>query len=346
MITLIVLLKNQGQYIPRLIQAINEQTVAPDRVIFAVDRCPEDYHLIQSLELPPSWSVVLANENDDQSTILIGKTRDAALRMCEGSHVIFTDGDCVPSPCFVSAHKTWLEKPYMVATTGVRKSEDENGQWSDDIRQTALPYKDCTFKPGKDRAILGSAGESTMVLFGCNMGLNSAAIKYLRERHTEELGDDRVFPALFDGKWGFEDTAIGPVLYKAGCLIVALDPKTSHVDHAYHPTRKADIKDQARQAEEYIKKVSQCMISVTRSATGASYKKRASDWILSCLRLENEPQWFNSILGHLSSVERAQLAAVAYRQIKDSLVDEPQPTCDIPKMQSIIGSAMNGIDLV
>lgn len=343
MIAVVVLFKNQAKYMVEVERALLRQTYSPDLVVFAVDRCPEDYAEAQRIATKRGWVCVHANTDMPDAGVLIGRTRDAALsKIPSQASVLFTDGDCVPSEGWVEHHVRHLLQPGLVATTGYRVSQQENGTWEDDIRATRLPYKDTTFSNTADRLILGRAAESTMILFGCNMAMNAAALTYMRERTKEVFGEDRVFASIFDGEWGFEETSIGPVLYAAGAKLITLSPSTSKVFHAWHPSRGEGVRGSSASIA-YIDKMRETCIEIITN--GTAKKKRSSEWVRSCIGAKGLPEWWSSIFTNLSEREKAQLACVLYSTARESVTEMETPPSDESRIQSALDIAYNGVDI-
>lgn len=342
MIAVVILLKDQKHYIEGIKSALLAQTVKPHLVILAVDRCQADYEVAARVAQETGWVAIHANEGMDDAGVLIGKTRNEALRhVPHGYSVLFTDGDCVPEPTWVEHHAYYLETDIPTATTGCRYSQTEDGRWEEDIRITKLPYKN-TFSRSYDRLVLGRAAESTMVLFGCNMGLNAPALKIIQDRGEQELGDRSVFSKLFDGEWGFEETSIGPVLYDAGARLIALCPEVSSVRHSWHPSRSSGVRG-SKASEMYLFKMRKPSIVIAHNSL--KHRKRTSNWFLSCTRLDNAPLWWNSVFGYLSMREQAQLACMIYSNVTD--VEDTSCTEDFCEkaLAQAVEKAINGIDL-
>lgn len=343
MIAVVVLFKDQAKYMQGIERAILAQTHAPDHVVFAVDRCPEDYEEAQRIVAKHGWSCVHANTDMPDAGVLIGRTRDAALRMLpKDMSVIFTDGDCIPSERLVEHHAQYILQQGLVATTGYRVSQREDGTWEEDIRSTRLPYKATTFSRKADRLILGRAAESTMVLFGCNMGISSDALAFIRKRTQDVFGEDRVFASIFDGEWGFEETSIGPVLYAAGARLITLSPNISQVSHAWHPSRGAGVRG-SDASVTYIDKMRETAVEIV--TTGKAAKKRSSEWVRSCVGASGLPSWWNEVFPNLSEREQAQVACVLYSTARESTTEVIAQPSDESRVQSAIEMAYGGVDI-
>lgn len=342
MISVIILLKDQKRYLTGIVDAITAQTVRPGQVILAVDRCLSDYEAASDIARENGWDAIHANVGMEDAGVLIGRTRNEALKLVQDDHhVIFTDGDCVPSTTWIEHHAHYLSTEIPTATTGCRFAQTEAGVWEEDIRITKLPYKN-TFSKEADKLVLGHAAESTMMLFGCNMGLNAAAIRLIKDRSAAEIFERTVFASVFDGEWGFEETSLGPVLYDAGARLIALSPKTSSVKHYWHPSRGAGVRG-SKVSEEYLHAMRKPSIGIVRQAS--MHKRRSANWVMSCTTLVNAPMWWDSVFGYLSAREQAQLACVLYTNVVDIEEETNVPCGDLTKVKEAIEIASNGIEL-
>jgi len=303
MIALIILVHNQSQYLLDLEQALLQQTRQPDKIVFVVDRCLADFQAATSIaEKHTNWLALHVNLDQlETSSCLIGKSRDAALKLVPDYNVIFTDADCTPSPRLIEHHAKYLENDSeIIATAGVRISINQDGSQSGDIRLTEMPFRRTSFNPDVDRIALSEQADNPMVLFGCNFGLNLRAIECIKQIHKNIFNEDRVFSSVFDSAWGYEESSLGPLLYNQGGKLILLATEQSNVTHHWHNSRKTDT--QARTASQYINKTCLCPVTITKN----SYN---------CYNaVSNLPQWLTSILKEYTQREQAEIADCLYQR--------------------------------
>ena len=325
MIALIILVHKQSKYLPELEQAILQQTKQPDKVVFVVDRCLEDFQAAQAItERHANWSAIHVNlDQVESSACLIGRSRDEALKLVPGYNVVFTDADCTPSPRLIEHHADYLENNSdLVATAGVRISINEDGSQSNDIRLTEMPFRRTSFNLDTDRIALSEQADNPMVLFGCNFGLNIKAIDCIRQIHKDLFKEDRVFSSIFDTTWGYEESSLGPLLYNQGGKLILLATARSSVTHHWHPSHKTDT--QAKKAQQYINKVCSCPITITKN----NYN---------CYNtVTNLPKWLTDILKEYTLEEQAEIADCLYPRAIRLRSEEKTSPNDLNKVTQFI----------
>lgn len=200
-----------------------------------------------------------AGANRDQGTnYLLGQYFDL-------SGIVYLDGDCVPNTQVLDSFRRLFAHTRAAALPvlgcGIR-AEDNNvvdsrasaGTVSRvcrsyDCRMNSLTHGRSIFTPGVDRVMLHDRHiRSAQVCWSCHCGLNMQAIQLLRKTNSVLFGDvSRAWASVWDGNYGCEDTFVGLTVFRAGGLVVAMDPATTYVIHKQHPSS-------ARTSKELINK--------------------------------------------------------------------------------------------
>lgn len=248
---LAILCKNQGKYAGAIARGVISQTTKPDRVLVVMDRpglmeraeTREAYSAIPGCEFLVVGSApdVIERPPMDGGTspFCAGHCRDLALGTLEGSDlVVFMDGDCIPMPRMLEAHVAAHEEGCV--TVG-RRTEVKWG--SDDQRERSDRHPIPIFgkEPGyvtSERYIAESG-----VVWTCNFGMTSGAVRKIRELNMELYGVDAVFHPDFCGRWGGEDGFLGAECFYSGIPIrttpVMDGDGVSHIEHP-RPSPKYD----------------------------------------------------------------------------------------------------------
>lgn len=183
-----------------------------------------------------------AGANRDQGTnYLLGQYFDL-------SGVVYLDGDCVPNQHVLDSFRNLFAQASSaslpVLGCGIR-AEDNNvlGTSSSvhrtyDCRMNSIVHGRSIFTPGVDRVILHDRHlRASQVCWSCHCGLNIQAIQLLRKTNNALFGDvSRAWASVWDGNYGCEDTFVGLTVFRAGGLVVAMDPAATYVIHQKHPT--------------------------------------------------------------------------------------------------------------
>ena len=240
---IVVLMHNQAANLAACLHAYEAQ-VSPGLFVFVLDRCADDTRSILEDFRETSRAPVMLVDSDSDSGFQAGANRDAGLRAAEsvlpGCHVLFMDGDCIPSPDLFRNTEAVLDlnSSLPVAACGRRINTTESGSHIEDNRIRAFVYSGKVFTPGVNRIVASrDVIRSRMITWSCCLGLNRAAINALRAINQKLDGANRVFNPAFDGTWGGEDDFIGVSLAAFGGALVALDPK-NFVTHIWHPKRE------------------------------------------------------------------------------------------------------------
>lgn len=224
-----------------------------------------------------------AGANRDQGTnYLLGQYLDLA-------GIVYLDGDCVPSPSVLDSFRNLFTQTQATllpvvgcgvraetaaATTSVAESALVSGtgeRRTYDCRMNSITHGRAIFTPGVDRVMLHDRHvRASQVCWSCHCGLNMQAIQLLRKTNAALFGDvSRAWASIWDGNYGYEDTFVGLTCFRAGGLVVTLDPTTTYVMHQRHPkstsAQKANINKQryplaAMQLARYLQCLHACSL--------------------------------------------------------------------------------------
>lgn len=230
-------------FLQRILQSFVCLNKYPDLTLFVMDRCGGGYVIEDVLDkyaIP--YEIVSTNFADN--VFAAGRPRDLGIKYLEAhnikyQHIVFLDGDCLPSPDLFAEHQRihdhirFVKYPCLVNSMRINIQED--GSQVPDVRIN----NPCVFSSGKDIVTVFDKHlyvDDAMypACVGCNVSLNAEAIRIARKINTTILGVDRVFAHVFDGQWGGEDPYLSATLFRAGALCVNADPDKSHVRHCYH----------------------------------------------------------------------------------------------------------------
>lgn len=216
----------------------------PDLVLFVLDRCDDNLQIDQRLEDSTlNYCVIKTDFNDN--VFAAGRPRDFGIRFLERQgidyqHIVFLDGDCLPSPMLFQEHRRIHEKTHMfvkypVLVNAMRININEDGSQTPDPRI----HNKNIFKSGIDVVTVYDKHlyvDDNMypACVGCNVSLNKHAIALARKINTIITGSARVFAHVFDGQWGGEDPYLSATLFRAGALCVNAHPDTAYVKHCWH----------------------------------------------------------------------------------------------------------------
>lgn len=239
MICVIVPSHNQGKYIHSIIQGYENQTKVPDLVLFVFDRCTDDS--ISTFCSTKSTLNIRYVEKTKGENFSAGMTRDCGVDYLnkffpDYTTIIFTDGDCVPSPRLVELHVDNTEQSELpIVSCGKRLSETIDGGFVEDVRNLDTGFKKAGFTNTNGRVVLSRRyALESIYTFSCNFAFNKKAIQICKYINLKISNSNRVFNPEFDGKWGGEDNFISNCLFRTGGLIL-LCSQDCFVEHFYHP---------------------------------------------------------------------------------------------------------------
>ena len=238
--------KNQSQYIGDIIDHIGKMSVKPDHVLYFQDR-PSAKELVEGKRLLPTRDglielVVSRSEPEiighpqmayGESQFLTGYIREQAIDyMLQNGYdaVVFIDGDCLPEPELIEAHKAILCKETPVVTVGQRK--EFMHEWTD---QRLAPDSKLDIFSDEPREVENEGYfVDSGVVWTCNFGMNRAAVMKLRELNKILYGREETFSSDFVGTWGGEDGFIGLECFYTLTPVIALPKGENGIKHQFH----------------------------------------------------------------------------------------------------------------
>lgn len=232
------MIHNQGKNLPTILAAYKSQSIQPDEYIFVLDRCTDN-----SEELLIEFSInnnVIIKKNYNGLQFQAGYCRDLGLEECN-EHVLFLDGDCVPSINLFEQVSKYLhsEESTLVIAKRINMCEDGINS-TPDIRETTPWFIGKVLNNGSTTIIQHKElARVSLITWSCCLGLNKSAINNIKQINSQMGYYGRLFPSVFDGAWGGEDDYIGHVSMFLDINMVALS--TEHnVVHLWHPSRIND----------------------------------------------------------------------------------------------------------
>lgn len=184
---IIVITKNQKQYIQPMIDALNDQLPGVPR-LFSVDRDPETAALLRELD----EHYVENRENVDG--FFAGKTRDAGLQALGISDTLFFDGDRVPAGLTpdIAYEALWRYDLTLIGIINDPRGDLFTENWHENPYSGVFENK--VWTPG--------------------IILRGGMIKRI-----VDLQGGRLFHPAFDGRWGQEDCFLGDTVHFLGGVI-------------------------------------------------------------------------------------------------------------------------------
>lgn len=186
----------------------------------------------------PGADAILDNKEGDG--FLAGKCRDIGVDyalLLGASGIIFIDEDCIPQDELVKSHMDILRYDLPVISMGRRL--EEKFQWKDP-RELGDAGNLHLFSPGGSLVQNPSVLASCLATWTCNLGINSRAIRVLREAMRKLCGRERLFHPAFDGLWGGEDAFLGYVAWAYHVTMAYLPYGANAVKHMDHPRPPAE----------------------------------------------------------------------------------------------------------
>lgn len=218
----------------------------PDLSVFVLDRCVDaTRNELESVLVESGLRYVLLDSVWTDTDFAAGRPRDFAVSetlktlLPNADVFVFLDGDCRPSQDLFGEHERAHAAvfPYPCLVNSIRVEEDVDGSLIPDPRLSNTHM----FRSGADVVIACDehlySGVNPPCCIGANISLSRSAIEAALVINTELFNSNRVFAPVFDGQWGGEDPFLATTLFRAGALIVGIDPRRSHVLHHWHPTQ-------------------------------------------------------------------------------------------------------------
>lgn len=237
---------NQEQHIQKIVTAYENQTVKPDLLLFVFDRCSDNSRqtflkIKSKLNIRCLFKLIGNNFS-------AGMTRDFGLDYVENNYpnytnIIFTDGDCVPSPKLVEIHVDCLKNSFLPAVScGRRIMIQQDGSIEEDERIENTWTNDYSFTNKNSRLLISNRVTlDSIFTYSCNLAFNKSAVQLCKKINLQLSNSNRLFNPEFDGSWGGEDNFISDCLFRTGnnILLTSLD---CFVEHQWHPeSDKTDI---------------------------------------------------------------------------------------------------------
>jgi glycosyltransferase involved in cell wall biosynthesis len=253
MISVIIILHNQSKNLDPILLGLSRQSISDFSVIVIEDRPTESDHAEHLLAISSSNisdkillhtlsnHPLVSRKNPDGSTFLAPYAREVGLDMAIASgseYFIFIDGDCIPLSGMISGHLDSLKYNIPVLTCGRRR--EKKYRWQD-MRECEPGIMNYGIFRGKGMLVNNpDLLIKSLLVWSCNIGLNLAAVRRIRELNRMFTGHSDLFCRHFWGAWGGEDGFLGIQAWTTRTYIKMLGDPMSGVDHIDHP-RPAEI---------------------------------------------------------------------------------------------------------
>lgn len=277
MFSTITLIHDQAKNLPIVLRAYSEQSLQPSRYVFVLDRCSDESEEILKTFSLNNETIIIKNENG--SNFLAGYCRDLGLSETRGD-VLFLDGDCVPSlHTFKEVSESLShDEPVISIIKRINEKEDGSG-FHPDARESTPWYKGWIFNEDNNLVEHKELARLRMLTWSCSLGINRAAIHRIKEINRYVGLGDRLFPSVFDGKWGGEDDHIGHVAMFDDMKMVAISAE-HYVTHIWHaPRTSSEYEECSRNCYSKLKEY-----AISNKLPGAHYSlidmdKNMSDYM-------------------------------------------------------------------
>lgn len=264
---------NQSNNIQKIIKGYENQTIKPDLVLFVFDRCSDDSRTrFSSLKTTLNIRCAIKSTGDNFSA---GMTRDVGISYVldnfpEYKNIIFTDGDCIPSPRLVELHEECLGNSSNAAVScGRRIMISKDGIREEDERIQNVWGNDYSFTDKNARLLVSNRVTlDSIFTYSCNLAFNKKAIDLCRKINFQISGIMRVFNQEFDGSWGGEDNFISDCMYRTGNNIL-LTSKDCCVEHIWH--EQSDKTDVTKKRQIHKKLSKQLMYHIINGEVQGNY---------------------------------------------------------------------------
>lgn len=112
--SVIITTHNRSFYLDKVLYGYLHQVVKPHQVVIADDGSTDDTpEIVQKYQQQADFPIIHAWQPFGGMP-QISKARNAATRECTGDYLIYTDGDCIPGPMFVSDHQKLAKPGYFM----------------------------------------------------------------------------------------------------------------------------------------------------------------------------------------------------------------------------------------
>jgi glycosyltransferase involved in cell wall biosynthesis len=225
--SIIVTTYNWPEALQRVIEALNDQTVAPDEVIVADDgSSTETRECVEALGRRVSVPLIHIWQPDQGFRAAL--IRNKAVRVAKFDYVVFLDGDCIPDRYFVEDHCRLARTGFFVQGKRVLIDRQGSEQFtSEQLRQNRLRMLFSRHLANKHHLIRLAGWPARRVrglsgIRSCNLGLWRKDIQAVNGFNTAFTG------------WGREDSEFVARLYKYG-LKRREHPFAAICFHLWHP---------------------------------------------------------------------------------------------------------------
>jgi glycosyltransferase involved in cell wall biosynthesis len=207
--SIVTLVHNQSKNLPEVLLAYSSQSLQPTSYIFVLDRCTDDSEEI-IIEFSKTNNVIIIKNNNGLD-FQAGYCRDLGLDSVD-SDVLFLDGDCVPSKNLFEeiSNELLSNEPTIAIAKRINMISDGTGS-SPDTRESTPWFIGLIINENKTIIKNKELARARMITWSCCLGLNKLAIAEIKKVNIDIFGENRLFPSLFDGRWGGEDDHIGHV---------------------------------------------------------------------------------------------------------------------------------------
>lgn len=229
-VAVIVSTYNARDTLARVIDAYAGQTSHPDELLVADDGSSDGTdRLVLDRAAGSPFPIRHIWQEDDG--FRLARIRNLAVKQCRSDYVIFTDGDCIPHPCFVADHAQVAREGFFVQGKRMFVSREASPSFA--YRGTAALVADCLRRsvhgahhlvriPGLARRKTGMKGIKT-----ANFAIHRADFVAVNGFNEEFVG------------WGREDSELVVRLYRYGLRRLDV-PNSAIVFHLWHPEAQRD----------------------------------------------------------------------------------------------------------
>ncbi|MGN1280505.1 MAG: glycosyltransferase family 2 protein [Succinivibrio sp.] len=263
LISIIISTYNRPDALKMILQALDYQKDREFEVIIADDGSRDDTRkLIAQMTVNCSFPLRHVFQEDDG--FRLSRIRNLAATKASGEYLIFLDGDCIPRPSFVKAHRMLAQKKCLVAGNRILLSEN----FTKEVLEKQLPIQIFSFYKWFKVFLRGGINRlHPLIVFpylnslrnlkdkwkkarGCNFAL-------FREDYFAVNGCDSNFRG-----WGYEDSDLAVRLIHSGVSIKSGRYATG-VFHLYHHEN-----DRSREKENLRALENRICSNVTRAENG------------------------------------------------------------------------------
>jgi len=224
-IAVVITTYNSPEYLRRVLEGYRRQTRYPDELIVADDgSTDETNHLVKAFAACAPFKVRHVWHED--RGFRAAKIRNEAVKASSSGYLVFTDGDCIPHPCFIEDHirlmKTgcFVQGKRMLVSQSISRTFAYSGALNMLRLCLCRHISGCHHLirlPGYSIKVSGLRGVKT-----CNLALFRADIEAVNGFNEAFVG------------WGREDAELVARLYTYG-LTRRDSPFSAIVFHLWHP---------------------------------------------------------------------------------------------------------------